>query len=216
MLSFAAPWAAVALLLPLLLRWLLPPAPAPAALRLPIAAELLALQGAAEQQQRWRAPAICAVLAWVTLIAAAMQPQWLGEPVALPASGRDLMLAVDVSGSMDESDMRVGGRRLNRLQAVQALACGVEPHSDMNPVLLKPNSDIGAQVIVQGRALGNMDALDYHHYKGTARAAVRRLRKAGAIVEQAQFVIDLPDLGGADALRADGVQADALFAFEGH
>ncbi len=51
---------------------------------------------------------------------------------------------------------------------------------------------------------------------GTARAAVRLLRKAGAIVDQAQFVIDLPDLGGADALRADGVQADALFAFEGH
>ncbi|WP_294215228.1 adenine phosphoribosyltransferase [uncultured Sphingomonas sp.] len=51
---------------------------------------------------------------------------------------------------------------------------------------------------------------------GTARAAVRLLRKAGAIVDQAQFVIDLPDLGGADALRADGVQVDALFAFEGH
>ncbi|MFG6282444.1 adenine phosphoribosyltransferase [Sphingomonas sp. S6] len=51
---------------------------------------------------------------------------------------------------------------------------------------------------------------------GTARAAVRLLRKAGAVVDQAQFVIDLPDLGGADALRADGVQADALFAFEGH
>ena len=51
---------------------------------------------------------------------------------------------------------------------------------------------------------------------GTARAAVRLLRKAGAIVDQAQFVIDLPDLGGANALRADGVQADALFAFEGH
>ena len=51
---------------------------------------------------------------------------------------------------------------------------------------------------------------------GTARAALRLLRKAGALVEQAQFLIDLPDLGGADALRADGVQADALFAFEGH
>ena len=122
MLSFAAPWAAGALLLPLLLRWLLPPAPAPAALRLPIAAELLALQGEASGQQRWRVPAICAVLAWIALVAAAMQPQWLGEPVALPASGRDLMLAVDVSGSMDERDMRVAGQRLNRLQAVQLLA----------------------------------------------------------------------------------------------
>lgn len=51
---------------------------------------------------------------------------------------------------------------------------------------------------------------------GTARAAVRLLRKAGAAVEQAQFVIDLPDLGGAEALRADGIRADALLSFAGH
>jgi adenine phosphoribosyltransferase len=51
---------------------------------------------------------------------------------------------------------------------------------------------------------------------GTARAAVRLLRKAGALVEQAQFLIDLPDLGGADALRADGVAVDSLVAFAGH
>ncbi len=51
---------------------------------------------------------------------------------------------------------------------------------------------------------------------GTARAAVRLLRKAGAVVTQAQFVIDLPDLGGANALRGEGLQVDALFAFEGH
>ena len=50
---------------------------------------------------------------------------------------------------------------------------------------------------------------------GTARAAVRLLRKAGAVVEQAVFVIDLPDLGGADALRADGISVSALVAFEG-
>ncbi|MCP3735182.1 adenine phosphoribosyltransferase [Sphingomonas sp. RP10(2022)] len=51
---------------------------------------------------------------------------------------------------------------------------------------------------------------------GTARAAIRLLRKAGADVSQAQFVIDLPDLGGADALRGDGVRVDALFDFAGH
>jgi len=51
---------------------------------------------------------------------------------------------------------------------------------------------------------------------GTARAAIRLLRKAGANVTQAQFVIDLPDLGGADALRADGVTVDSLVAYEGH
>ena len=51
---------------------------------------------------------------------------------------------------------------------------------------------------------------------GTARAAVRLLRKVGAEVVQAAFVVDLPDLGGADALRSDGVAVSALVAFEGH
>lgn len=51
---------------------------------------------------------------------------------------------------------------------------------------------------------------------GTARAAVRLLRKAGASVSHAQFLVDLPDLGGADALRADGIRVDALVAFPGH
>lgn len=51
---------------------------------------------------------------------------------------------------------------------------------------------------------------------GTARAAVRLLHKAGAVVTQAQFLVDLPDLGGADALRTDGVDASALIHFPGH
>ena len=51
---------------------------------------------------------------------------------------------------------------------------------------------------------------------GTARAAVRLLRKAGAEVVQAQFVVDLPELGGADALRGDGTAVTSLVAFEGH
>ena len=51
---------------------------------------------------------------------------------------------------------------------------------------------------------------------GTARAAVRLLRKAGATVTQAQFLVDLPDLGGAAALAADGIAVTALVAFDGH
>ena len=54
------------------------------------------------------------------------------------------------------------GREIGRAQAVQARACGLPPHSDMNPVLLKPNSDTGAQVIIHGKALSNMEAADYH------------------------------------------------------
>ena len=51
---------------------------------------------------------------------------------------------------------------------------------------------------------------------GTALAGAELLRQAGAVVDHALFVIDLPDLGGADALRAAGVQAEALVAFPGH
>ena len=77
------------------------------------------------------------------------------------------------------SAVAVDGGEVGRSQAVQALACGLEPHTDMNPVLLKPNTDIGSQVIVHGRAVGNMDARDYYDYKPLAReaalAAYRRL-----------------------------------------
>lgn len=64
------------------------------------------------------------------------------------------------------------GGEIGRAQAVQAQASRLAPHTDMNPVLLKPNSDTGAQVIIHGHAIGNMDALEYHEYKNTARAAV--------------------------------------------
>ncbi|UKA12625.1 cobyric acid synthase [Photobacterium damselae] len=57
------------------------------------------------------------------------------------------------------------GGEIGRAQAVQAQACCIEPTVDMNPVLLKPNTDIGAQVIVQGKALADMDAVGYHNYK---------------------------------------------------
>ncbi|NOR81770.1 MAG: AAA family ATPase, partial [Methyloprofundus sp.] len=54
------------------------------------------------------------------------------------------------------------GGEIGRAQAVQAKACGLEPHTDMNPVLLKPNSDKTAQVIMQGKVLKNLGAKAYH------------------------------------------------------
>ncbi len=64
------------------------------------------------------------------------------------------------------------GGEIGRAQVVQALACGIEPTVHMNPVLLKPNSDTGAQVILQGRALSNMEAQSYHNYKKVAMDTV--------------------------------------------
>ena len=65
------------------------------------------------------------------------------------------------------------GGEVGRAQAVQAQACGLLPHTDMNPVLLKPNSDTGAQVIIQGKVLRNMNAAGYHDYKLYAMDAVQ-------------------------------------------
>ena len=70
------------------------------------------------------------------------------------------------------SAVTVDGGEIGRAQAVQAQACGLAPHTDMNPVLLKPNTDVGAQVIIHGHAVGNMDARDYHAYKRVAWRAV--------------------------------------------
>src|SRR5882762_7154821 len=57
------------------------------------------------------------------------------------------------------------GGEIGRAQALQARDCGVKPSRDMNPVLLKPQSDIGAQVILQGRVLRPANARDYHALK---------------------------------------------------
>ncbi|SEL21652.1 adenosylcobyric acid synthase (glutamine-hydrolysing) [Colwellia chukchiensis] len=64
------------------------------------------------------------------------------------------------------------GGEIGRAQALQAIAAKVAPRVDFNPILLKPNSDTGAQVIVQGKALANMEAANYHDYKKRAMQAV--------------------------------------------
>jgi len=65
------------------------------------------------------------------------------------------------------------GGEIGRAQAVQAAACGIPPHVDMNPILLKPSSDTGSQVIVAGEVVGNMSVREYHAYKPVAFERVR-------------------------------------------
>ncbi|TDG14226.1 cobyric acid synthase [Seongchinamella unica] len=64
------------------------------------------------------------------------------------------------------------GGEIGRAQALQAAAAGIDPHTDMNPVLLKPSSDKIAQVILNGKPLQDMDAVDYHRYKRLAMDTV--------------------------------------------
>lgn len=62
---------------------------------------------------------ITLVLIWGMLVLAASQPQWIGDPVALPTAGRDLLLAVDISGSMEQEDMFIGREQVSRITLVK-------------------------------------------------------------------------------------------------
>jgi len=84
------------------------------------------------------------------------------------------------------SAVTIDGGEIGRAQALQAQACGLEPITDFNPVLLKPSSDIGCQVIINGKVAAQLDAMSYHQYKPTAMMAVlaahQRLEQAFDIV----------------------------------
>lgn len=120
--GFAWPWMLLALPLPWLVRALLPARrdATSAALRVPYGDRLDAIAGKAGAS-RTQGVGVLAWMAWALLCLAAARPQVLGEVVQPPQEGRDLMLAVDLSGSMGEEDMEVGGQVVDRLTAAKAV-----------------------------------------------------------------------------------------------
>lgn len=117
MLDFAYPWLALAALAPLLLR-IKRQAQSDTALTLPALAKL-STTGKQPGRSSFNLRSLLALVIWLLLVLAAMQPRWLGEPVTLPQQGRDLMLALDLSGSMEIADMQYQGQSINRLDAVK-------------------------------------------------------------------------------------------------
>ena len=119
--GFAWPWLLLALPLPWVVRWLLPPArQASAALKVPYGTRLDAIAVQAGHAHA-RGIGVLAWVAWMLLCVAAARPQQLGELVRPPQAGRDLMLAVDLSGSMSDEDMQLGGGLVDRLTAAKAV-----------------------------------------------------------------------------------------------
>jgi len=123
MFEFAWPWIFALLPLPWLLRIVLPAADSgEPALKVSFLSDLegLARRRARSNLPNWRQQAPF-VLLWLLLLTAAARPQWLGEPLPIAASGRDLLVAVDVSGSMDFPDMEWHDEEVSRLTLVQLL-----------------------------------------------------------------------------------------------
>ena len=118
---FAWPWLLLALPLPWLMRRLWPAAPSAApALRVPYG-ERLDTIGGRSARARPQGLGLLPWFAWALLCVAAARPQQLGDIVQPPQAGRDLMLAVDLSGSMDERDIELEGRVVPRLTAAKAV-----------------------------------------------------------------------------------------------
>jgi Ca-activated chloride channel family protein len=124
--EWAWPYAFAALPLPLLAMHLPRAREAgQAALRIPFLAAVEAAMGDRQRPRpggRHPLRLLLASLAWLALVGAAARPQFVGDPIHLPVQGRDLMLAVDISGSMETEDMVYNNRRMDRLTAVKAVA----------------------------------------------------------------------------------------------
>ena len=121
---FELPWVLALAPLPWLLRYLLPSAAAAtgASLRVPELRDFDVLAAGGGLAHPTSARLLLASLIWLLLLASAARPVWLGEAVELPISGRDLMIALDLSESMHEGDFVLNNQPVNRLTACKAVA----------------------------------------------------------------------------------------------
>ncbi|GAB3787145.1 vWA domain-containing protein [Dyella agri] len=220
MFEFAWPWLFVLSPLPWLLRLVLPPTTPGQALRLPQPGLRLAAAGG--NAARSVAPWLLAT-SWLCLVAAAARPQWVGPPQAQQRSGRALMLAVDLSGSMQTPDMELAGQPVSRFGAVKAIAGNFidRRHGDEMGLIL-----FGSQAFLVTPLTYDLDAVRAQlqgaavGLAGTETAigdaiaiAVKRL---SALPEQARVLVLLTDgvnnagsitpLEAARAAKADGVR----------
>ena len=123
MLQLLWPWMLAAVVAPFVVARLAPRAPdaAGAPIRIPYFDEAI-VWSSRPAATRPRIRLVIALLAWCALVLAAARPQWVGDPVSLPVRGRDLMLALDLSGSMREQDMKSGAGFEARIDVVKRVA----------------------------------------------------------------------------------------------
>ena len=123
MLEWIWPWVFLASPLPLLIHYFSRgDSLQPSAVRAPFAARWRGLAAGGQSGATDRGYWWLLWLAWMMLVTATARPQWIGEPIELPNTGRDLMLGLDLSGSMQIEDMQIGSRLVPRITAVKAIA----------------------------------------------------------------------------------------------
>jgi len=126
MIEILWPWALAALPLPIIFRILLPAdesagQKAGNAIKVPFYAQVKDSSGEEHRSPNTDLNLIFAFIIWMIIIVAAVNPVWIGEPIQLPTVGRNLMLAIDVSPSMQEKDMALGNQAVDRLTILKSV-----------------------------------------------------------------------------------------------
>ncbi len=221
MFEFAWPWLLALLPLPLLIYWLVPAGEdRSAALKAPLLLHWQHFESGGQHRQRQRL--WLKSLLWALLVTAAARPQWVGEPLELPASGRDLLISVDISGSMEAEDMVLNQQPVNRLQAVKVLLRDfIERRQGdrLGLILFGENAYLQTPLTFDRKTVGTMLEDTEIGLAGTSRTAigdgiglaVKRLRERNA---QNRVLILLTD-GQNNAGALDPVQAAELAAHAG-
>ena len=217
-------WPIVLLLLPLPLGMLLLPAASTwrPALQVPFFDVLTSLtrsHTAISRQRFLRAVLLLSV--WSLLLVSAAQPTWIGQPVQLPVQGRDMMIAVDISGSMDIQDMPVGNKRIRRVKAVKDVVSSFIARRQgdrMGLILFGSLPYLQAPLSFDLKTIGTLLAEAQLGFAGQETAlgdavalSVKRLRDRPA---NSRVLILLTD-GRNNAGRFDPTQAAQLAALEG-
>jgi len=221
MLELQWPWLLLLAPLPLLIRLLPVQNREEAALRVPFfhtAADLQAQQRGAGQT--WSLRYLIIWIIWLASVVAATNPQWVGEPVSLPSSGRDLMLAVDISESMLQRDMVYQGQRVDRLVAVKLVVGDFVEHREndrLGLILFGSRAYLQAPLTHDRRTVGTLLHEAQIGFAGPSTAigdaiglAVKRLRDQDAESRVLVLLTDGSNTSG-ELLPANAADVAAQF-----
>jgi Ca-activated chloride channel family protein len=223
MIHFAWPWMLLALPLPWLFVRLLPPATSQSgALFLPFAAAVVP-QRAAVVGTRSRTRTLLFALVWLLLVAAAARPEWLGDPLPVPTTGRRLMLAVDVSGSMATPDMAGNDSRLYVVQQVAGDFIRHRQGDQVGLILFGTQPYLQAPLTADLNTVGHFLSTSMVGMAGTQTAigdaiglAIKQLRTdRAASGDQGETVMILLTDGGNNAGLMDPIAAAKMAARNG-
>ncbi len=209
---FEMQWPLLLLLapLPLAMRFVAPKKRVEAALRVPFyqhASQLEKLNRLSVGKRPAKLFALWAM--WLSCVIAATNPQWVGEPMSMPSSGRDLLMAVDISGSMEQTDMALNGQRITRLMAVKKV---------IGDFVTRRNSDrlglilFGAQAYLQAPLTYDRQTVNELLQEAQIGFAGRETAIGDAIALAVKRLRDRPDSSRVLVLLTDGANTAGVLA----